>query len=145
MNCKNCGGQLVARHSEDFPINDRGEYTEDYAEATVDVSVVCVECGARHAYEIIRDTGQPPVIIALEYESSPDPVATVALAFEGGNIVSITSDALVGLVIDDRDRQEVGGFLSQRNEEAWAAVVRLQALIQKGEHRVSYAEEQANG
>lgn len=141
MQCKNCGGPLVARHSLDFPINERGEYTEDYTLAQ-DVGVYCTQCGARHAYEVIRDTGQPPVIIALEYESSPDPVAIVGLAFEGGNIVSITADSLVGLVIDDRDRKEVGGFLAQRNEEAWAAVMRLQALIPKGEHRTSFKQEE---
>lgn len=145
MECKNCGGVLVARHSLDFPINERGEYTEDYTDTPADVRVVCLECGARHAYEVVRDTSQPPIIIALEYNSNPDPVATVALALEGGDIVSITSDALVGLVIDDRDLKEVGGFLAQRNNAAWAAVMRLQSLIQRGEYRASYAEEESDG
>ena len=140
MQCKNCGGPLVARYTRDYPINERGEYDEGET-VTADVGVYCLNCGARHAYSLLWEgegihKGQ--AAIALEYESSPDPVATIVLSFENDAIVSIIADCLVGLVIDDRDHREVGGFLAQRNTEAWAAVQRLTALIKRGESRASY-------
>lgn len=121
MNCKNCGGRLVAREWYDYPIDDRGVYYPSHNAG--DVGVFCLDCGARHAVVILQDEPSQ-VTVALEYESDPDPVASLILVFEHGVPTFIRSDYLVGLIVIDEDRQEVGTFKSRPDDGSWWARVK---------------------
>jgi hypothetical protein len=78
--------------------------------------------------------------IALEANSDPEPVATVAIYFQKGHLIGIRADRWVGLLIIDEDRQEIGRFNTHPDEGNWEAVKKLEALIPKGEHKASFKE-----
>lgn len=141
MTCKHCGAALVARYTREYPINERGEYN-DQEPTTPDVAIVCVRCGARHAADWLRDEpGQN--IIALEYASSPDPVASVCLVYKNDQLQAFGADVLVGLAVIDETRKEVGRFLSSpRDTEWWEAWKLIEETIPKGEYRASYADKE---
>jgi hypothetical protein len=126
------------RMAQEYRIDENGVYVVE--DDTIMECVVCVDCGARHAYDTLHKSGDR-YTIALEANSDPEPVATVAIAFRHGDIVGVEADRLVGLIAIDEDRQEIGRFLAPRVDgEAWERAKKLEALIPKGEYKRSFRE-----
>jgi hypothetical protein len=125
------------RETFDYPIDENGVWASD---SIGDSGVYCLDCGARHAYDDIHESGDH-YTIALEANSDPDPVATIAIAFRGGVIDAIGADRLTGLLAIDEDRKEIGRFLARPDEnEWWQRVKALEARIQKGESRAFFGD-----
>lgn len=147
MKCLSCGGQLAFRESFGYPINENGVYqtVESATGSYVETGVYCLSCGGGHAYIEIHTSGDN-VTVALETNSDPTPVATVALEFSNGIPVAIGADKFVGLLIIDGDRQEIGRFIARpdNTDDWWERVKELSELIKKGDNRASFAEEEAN-
>ena len=111
MQCKNCSNSLVMRHTREYMLDDNGVYNTE-GEHTETFQVHCYECGAEHEYEELHQSGDK-YTIAPAINSDPIPVTIVALNFNGGELTNLQSTALVGLIIIDEDKQEVGTFLTQ--------------------------------
>jgi hypothetical protein len=126
------------RETYDYPIDENGVWAGDDEKRSLDMGVYCLDCGARHTYDDIHESGDH-YTIALEANSDPEPAATIAIAFRGGVIDAIGADRLTGLLAIDEDRQEIGRFLARPDEnEWWQRVKALEARIQKGESRASF-------
>lgn len=136
MKCKSCSGPLVMRIVTEHDIDENGAFNLDMGLSKMDVS--CSSCGAKHEYESVTSS-----TIALAVNSDPIPVATVAVSLWENEPDALEADQLVGVVFVDRNRSEVGRFLATRVAgAAWERIEKLQALIKKGEHKASYAEEE---
>ena len=130
---------MVARYTEDYDIDENGVYTLTQTITVLEVAIVCLQCGARHAADHIHDDGAGRHTIALEYESDPDPAVTVAIAFRGGVVEAIGADMLAGLVVIDEDREEIGRFIARPDQtEWWERMKKLEATIKEGDHRASF-------
>ncbi len=146
MNCKNCGGALVKRETLEYPIDSNGVYALDENQAAESGGVYCAVCGAGHDYEEIHESGDR-ITVALEANSDPKPVATIALGFRGGVVDDIGAEQMVGLIAIDEDGEKVGMFLARPFEDNawWKRAMRLASLIKKGEWQASFAEEENDG
>jgi hypothetical protein len=128
------------RETRDHPLDENGVYNLDDIDHTIEMGVYCLSCGARHVYDNLHESSGR-YTIALEANSDPEPVATVAVAFRGSDIVGLEADRLVGLIAVDEDRREVGRFLARCAAGGeWERLKKLTALIPKGEYKASFKE-----
>jgi hypothetical protein len=121
-------------------VDENGVWTDREAGAHITNTLVCRDCGARHDYDGIHESGDH-YTVALTVNSDPEPVATVAIAFRGGVVDTIGGDRSVGLLVIDEDRQEIGRFITRpEDSEWWARVQTLSSRIPKGKYHTSFKE-----
>ncbi len=148
MKCKACGGPLVMRETHDYTLDENGVFAtiDDYPGNVIESGVYCLDCGAGHSYEEIHVSGDH-ITVALDTNSDPEPIATVAIAIRGGIPEAIGADKLIRLLVLDEDRQEIGQFSARPDDsdEWWEQVQIRASLIPKGEFKASFAEEENGG
>jgi hypothetical protein len=129
MQCKSCGGTLVLRETFNREVDENGVCNLQPAADISDMALFCLQCGAHHAYDVLQES-EGQMTIALEVNSDPDPVADLIITFTNEFPTDFACNQLLGLTILDRDKQEVGRFVTKFDsallQRLWKQVLEIE-------------------